>query len=180
MRRGVVAAVVATFVALSLAVPATAGKDKADVHKPPYKKGHQGGDRWNYVHADPKAGEVAVVRTFPGFSPVVGCAPEPDAGWATLTQSHHVLGRVNTVTVNFEGAIDPYAWVYGVVWDSKGDSLGLAKFQGPHAGDGKLKINLFKQPKRHSEIEIEFGAQVGDSCPQVGGAAVSFPSIKID
>lgn len=179
-RRAPIAALVALVLALSVVAPAAAGKSKADTHKPPYKKGHQGGDEFNYVHADPETGEVAVFRLFPGISPVVGCEPEPDAGWATLTQPHHVLGRVGTVTVNFDGVLEPYAWAYAVVWDSKGDSLGLAKFQGPHFGAGKLKVKLFRQPKKHSEIEIEFGAQLGDSCPQVGAAMLSFPSIKVD
>ena len=180
MRRSIVAFMVAAAVALSLVGPAAAGKGKADVHKPPYKKGHQGGDAWNYIHADPKTGEVAVFRVFPGFSPVVGCAPEPDAGWATLTETHHVLGRVDRVTVRFEGVLEPYAWAYAVVSNPSGKPIGLAKFQGPHSGNGKLKINLFKRPPKHSRIEIEFGAQVGDSCPQVGAAALTFPSIKID
>lgn len=170
---------VALVVALGLAAPATAGKGKATVHEPPYKKGHQGGDAWNYTHADPKTGEVAVFRAFPGFSPVVGCAPEPDAGWATLTQPHRVQDRVDKVVVNFEGILEPYAWAYAVVRDAKGHSLGLVKFQGPHAGAGKLRVRLFRQPSKRSRIEVEFGAQLGDSCPQVGAAALSFPSIKI-
>ena len=180
MRRAIVALLVAAAVALSLVAPASAGKGKAGVHKPPYNKGHQGGDSWNYIHADRKTGEVAVFRAFPGFSPVVGCAPEPDAGWATLTETHHVLGRIDKVIVNFEGVLEPYAWAYAGVSNAKGNSIGVAKFQGPHTGAGKLKIDLFKQPPRHSTIEIEFGAQLGDSCPQVGAAALSFPSIKID
>lgn len=182
MRRSF-AVVLAVAVAVALAAPATAlggRKGKADIHKPPYKKGNQGGDRWNYVHADPKTGEVSVLRFFPGISPVVGCAPEPDAGWATLTEKHHVTERIDSITIAFDGEFEPYAWVYAVVWDEKGDSLGLDKFQGPHTGNGKLKVKLFRQPRENTEVEIEFGAQLGDSCPQVGGAMVSFPSITVD
>ena len=179
MRRSFALALIAAL-ALSIAAPAGARKGKASVHKPPYKKGAQGGDEWNYVSADPQTGEVDVFRAFPGISPVVGCTPEPSAGWATLRQPHEVHGRTDTVTINFDGVFEAYAWVYGVVNDSHGRSIGLEKFQGPHAGAGKLKIKLFRTPENGSEIEVEFGAQLGDACPQVGGAHVTFSSIKID
>ena len=178
IRRLLVAAVVAAL-ALALAAPATAGKGKASVHEPPYKKGNSGGDEWNYVNADPQTGQVMVLRAFPGISPVVGCEPEPAAGWATLTQNHNTTGRIRKVIVNLEGFLEPYAWAYAVVRDSRGDSIGVEKLQGPHAGAGKLVVDIFRQPKKNSKIEIEFGAQVGDSCPQLGGADVTFPSIKI-
>lgn len=165
-------------IAGSLNAPAMAAKKKGDVYKPPYKKGPSGGDRWNYVEADPKTGEMTIMRLFPGISPVVGCAPEPDAGWATFRLPHKVDSKVRSVIVNFDGMLDPYAWITVVVRDGRG-SLGLNKFQGPHEGSGKVKIPLFRRPKRSSRIEVEFGAQLGDSCPQVGWAHVSFPSIAI-
>ena len=181
MRRSVITVLLAALVVLALApTNAAAGKTgHADVHKPPYKKGYQGGDDWNHIEADPKSGTVQVLRAFPGFSPVVGCAPEPDAGWATLTLPHDVHGSVNQVTLHYEAMLDPYAWIYAVVWDHNNDSLGLKKFQGPFAGSGKLKVNLFRKPKRHSKITVEFGAQVGDACPMVSGADVTFPKITI-
>lgn len=181
MRR-LFAALIAGLVAVALAMPvsAAAGKGKADVHKPPYKKGNQGGDQWNFVHADPQTGELAVLRLFPGISPVVGCEPEPAAGWATFKVPHRVKGPIDKVTINFEGAMEPYSWITAVVWDSHHESLGVDKFQGPHAGPGALKVKLFRRAAPGSEIIVEFGAQLGDSCPQAGGAAVSFPSIEID
>ena len=183
MRRTVVALALVALVLAALFAPASASvgkKGKADVHKPPYKKGNQGGDEWNYVHADPETGEVAVFRFFPGISPVVGCEPEPAAGWATLKVPHRVKEPIDTVTVNFEGAMEPYAWITAVVWDSHHHSLGVNKFQGPHTGEGALKVDLFRRAEPGSEVIVEFGAQLGDSCPQVGGAAVSFPSVEID
>jgi hypothetical protein len=179
MRRALPAVLVALVVAMALVAPATAAKKKGDVHKPPYKKGPSGGDEWNHIEADPKTGEMAVMRLFPGFSPVVGCAPEPAAGWAMFRLPHHVTDRVSKVTVNFDGTLDPYAWVSVVVRNGRGDSIGIAKFQGPHAGAGKVNVPLFSTPKRGSHIEVEFGAQLGDSCPQVGWAVLSFPSVAI-
>lgn len=170
------------ILALVAAGAADAGKNHhhGDVHKPPYKKGYSGGDRWNHIEADHKAGTVQVLRAFPGFSPVVGCAPEPDAGWATLTLPHKVDKPVHRVIVSYEAMLDPYAWVYAVVWDYKDDSLGIKKFQGPFSGSGKLKIDLFRRAPRGKTITVEFGAQVGDACPMVSGADAAFPKITID
>lgn len=179
IRRALLAGVVATL-ALSLTLPATAVAGKSAIHEPPYKKGHSGGDEFNYINADPQTGQVTLLRLFPGVPPVVGCAPEPAAGWATLTQKHDTRGPIDKVIVNFDGFLEPYAWVYATIRDSKGDAIGLRKLQGPHAGAGSLKVDIFKQPKKGSTIEIEFGAQLGDACPQVGGADVTFSSIKIN
>ena len=181
MRRRVAALACLAVLFAALVAPATAsiGKGKADVHKPPYKKGNQGGDEWNYINADPQTGEVEVFRLFPGISPIVGCEPEPAAGWATLKLPHRVKGPIDTVTVNFEGVMEAYAWVSAVVWDSHHESLGVNKFQGPHTGAGSLRVKLFRRADPGSEIIVEFGAQLGDSCPQAGGAVVSFPSIEI-
>lgn len=182
MRRSLLATLLAAVLVVAVVAPVTAGAakgGKASVHKPPYEKGNQGGDSWNYIEADPKAGTVQVLRAFPGVSPIVGCAPEPAAGWATLTLKHGVKSPANKVKVKFDAVLDPYAWVYAVVWDGKHNSLGLEKFQGPFAGSRSLTVDLFRKARRGSEITIEFGAQVGDACPMLSGADVSFSAIKI-
>ena len=177
IRRSLLVGLAAALV-LSLLAPGTIAKPA--VHEPPYMKGNSGGDQFNYVNADPQSGQITLVRLFPGVPPVVGCTPEPASAWATFKQKHDTSGRVRNVVVRFEGLLEPYAWVYATVRDSKGDAIGSEKLQGPHAGAGALKVNIFKQPKKNSTIEIEFGAQLGDACPQVGGADVTFPSIKIN
>lgn len=177
MRRAVPFALVAALAAMLLLGPATASK--SGVHQPPYKKGPSGGDQWNHVEADPKTGEMTVARLFPGISPVVGCEPEPAAGWATFRVGHDVTSKVRSVIVHFDGMLDPYAWITVVVRNGRGESLGLNKFQGPHNGAGQVKVPLFKTPKRGSKLQVEFGAQLGDSCPQVGLAHISFPKIVI-
>jgi hypothetical protein len=177
IRRSLLVCLVAAL-ALSLLAPATVAK--GTTHEPPYNKGHSGGDQFNYINADPESGHVTLLRLFPGVPPVVGCTPEPAAAWATFTQTHDTSGRIRNVVVNFEGLLEPYAWVYATVRDSKGDAIGNEKLQGPYQGAGALRVDIFKQPKRNSTIEIEFGAQLGDACPQVGGADVTFPSIKIN
>jgi hypothetical protein len=178
--RRLFALVLAAVAVVALAAPAPAGKGKSSVHKPPYKMGPSGGDEFNFVHQDPQAGEILIGRLFPGIPPVVGCAPEPAAAWGMLRTQHHVTDRVDSVTVNFEGAIEAYAWVTAGVRDQRGEWLGVKKLQGPHAGAGKLVVKLHDRPKMGSDVTIEFGLQLGDACPQVGGAAASFPSIKVN
>ncbi len=171
---GMIAAmVVAGFVA-----PATAKKGGA-THEPPYKAGPSGGDEFNEITTDPETGHVTVRRVFPGISPVVGCAPEPAAGWATLHLKHHVTSPVKKVTLNFDGTLDPYAWVTAAALDDKGKWLGVAKLQGPHNGAGKIVVKLHEQPKKGSDMTVEFGVQVGDSCPQVGYADATFSSVTL-
>ena len=164
---------------LSVGASAAGGGGKA-VHKPPYKKGPAGGDEFNHAEADPQTGEVSVLRLFPGISPVVGCEPEPSAGWVMLRLPHHVTSPVEKVTFNFDAELDPYAWVTGGARDEKGDWLGVEKMQGPFAGSDKLVLKLNRQPAPNSTLTLEFGVQLGDACPQAGGAHAVFPSIVIE
>lgn len=179
-RRAGIAALLVLCVALAALPAGAVATGDGNKHRPPYKKGPSGGDRWNFIHADRQTGEMMIVRTFPGFSPVVGCAPEPSAGWATFHVPHKVTAPVKKVTVNWEGAIEPYAWMTVGVRDARGKWLGMKKFQGPDAGDGKVTTGLHHRARRGQTVTIEFGLQLGDSCPQVSGAAVRFNSVKVN
>lgn len=154
--------------------------EEGNKHGPPYKKGPSGGDAWNFIHADPTTGEMMIVRTFPGIPPVVGCAPEPAAGWAMFRISHKVTAPLKKVTVNYEGLTEPYAWITVGVRSKSGAWLGVKKFQGPHAGSGKVTTFLHHRARRGQPVVIEFGMQLGDACPQVGGGAVTFTSVKVN
>jgi hypothetical protein len=179
-RRGYVALLAALIVAGMAVAPTASGHGKKTTYGPPYKAGPSGGDEFNYVAADPETGEVTVLRAFPGIPPVVGCEPEPSAGWAMLRAPHKVHARIKKVTVAFEGQLDPYAWVTAGVRDAKGRWLGVQKFQGPHTGAGEVVVRLNEQPKKHSTVTVEFGLQLGDACPQAGGASATFPSIVVE
>jgi hypothetical protein len=179
-RRGFATLLAAIALLSSVAGVSTAKGGAKDTHKPPYKKGPSGGDEFNHVESDPQSGSVRVLRVFPGVPPVVGCTPEPSAGWAMLRVPHHVTGPIDKVTANFDGQLDPYAWVTAGVRDEHGDWLGVRKFQGPFSGSDSLVVKLNEQPDPDSDVVIEFGVQLGDACPQVGGASVSFPSIVVE
>lgn len=177
-RLGALGAAVVLVVAMAMPGAAVAGK-KGHTYEPPYKNGPAGGDRWNHVERDPESGQMGVFRVFPGFSPVVGCVPEPSGGWGMFHVKHEVKDPVSKVTVTFETALDPYAWVTVGARNARGDWLGVKKFQGPFAGDDKLTAQLFDKPRVGDTITLEFGLQVGDSCPQVSAAVASFPSIEV-
>jgi hypothetical protein len=171
--------VIGTFVVASIAAqPALGGKKKTGVYKPPYKNGPQGGDEFNHVERDPKTGEMSILRFFPGISPVVGCEPEPSGGWSMFRVSHRVRKPVKAVAANFTGMLDPYAWLTVGARTAKGNWLGVKKLQGPFQGSGKVTAKLFRRPSRGDRIWIEFGLQLGDACPQVGGAQAEFSSVR--
>jgi hypothetical protein len=167
--------VVATF------VPAVAhgAKKKADVHEPPYKVGPAGGDEFNHIEADPESGNMSVIRAFPGVPPVVGCAPEPAAGWAMFQIKHDVDAPVSKVTLAYTAALDSYSWITIGARDEKGEWLGVKKLQGPFAESGELTAKLFDRPEPGDKITIEFGLQLGDACPQAGQASAMFPSVTV-
>jgi hypothetical protein len=171
----------ALLLALSFCLPALAGKeDKGGIHKPPYKKGPSGGDEFNHVESDPQSGTVEVYRLFPGFSPVVGCEPEPAAGWAMLRESHRVTKKLSTLTARFDASLDPYAWVSVGARTKSGKWLAIDKFQGPFEGSGRLKVRFHHRPRRGSTITLEFGVQLGDACPQAGVARATFTRLVVD
>ncbi len=177
---GTVAAAVAAVVMAGSAVlaPGASAAPATKTYQPPYTLGPAGGDEFNLVYRDESSGRVAVGRGFPGIPPVVGCAPEPSAGWATFQVTHRVVRRVSRVIVGFDGVLDPYAWAsLGV--RSKRSWLGSNKVQGPIAGDEALSVVLRRQPKVGEQLVIEFGLQLGDACPQIGGALATFPMVEV-
>jgi hypothetical protein len=160
---------------------AVAGKDKGDVHKPPYKKGVQGGDDFNYIDADRQSGEVSIMRVFPGISPVVGCEPESYGGYASLRVEHHVDAPVMSVVVNYDRAtMDVYSFINIKIEDANGKWLASRVVQGRRVGDsGALKVDLGNRSPHGGTIDIYFGLQLSSSCPQVAGAYVHFPSVEV-
>ncbi|MGH2754082.1 MAG: hypothetical protein ACRDLB_06570 [Actinomycetota bacterium] len=174
------AVVLAALIVPSVAqgAPSVAAK-KGTVHEPPYKPGPTGGDEFNHIEADPSSGNMAVLRVFPGIPPVVGCTPEPSAGWAMFHVKHTVKQPVSKVSVAYTAALDAYSWITVGARDAKGEWLGVKKRQGPLAEEAEVTASLFDRPKRGEKITIEFGLQLGDACPQVGQASAMFPSVTV-
>jgi hypothetical protein len=177
-RRLIAAATVAACV-LPFAGAASVQAGGGKTYKPPYKNGPAGGDEFNYVHRDRQSGQMGVFRLFPGFPPVVGCAPEPSAGWGMFRVEHRVTEPVKAVTATFDGALGAYVWATVGARGANGKWLGVEKYQGPHAGEKTITAKLFS-PARHGRITIEFGLQLGDACPQAEAGAVEFTSVKVN
>ncbi|HEU4481183.1 MAG TPA: hypothetical protein VFS18_04795 [Actinomycetota bacterium] len=156
----------------------SAGK-KGKTYEAPYKPGPQGGDFANLILADPDMGSMAILRLFPGIPPVVGCEPEPSAGWAMFRVKHTVKAPVRKVKLDFDAALAGYGWITVGARDRQGGWLGVKKLQGPHAGAGTITARLFDRPSRGETITIEFGVQLGDACPQVEPGAATFNSVSV-
>jgi len=176
---GLVLLLTVVLAAFSVPPAAQGAAKKGAVHEPPYKAGPSGGDEFNHVEADPASGNMAVLRFFPGIPPVVGCAPEPAAGWSMFQVKHKVKQPVSKVTLAYTAALDAYSWITVGARDSKGEWFGVKKRQGPLAEEGQLTATLFDKPRRGETITIEFGLQLGDACPQVGEASAMFPSVTV-
>lgn len=175
---GLAVSVMALLAALVL--PAVAhGKGEGRAYEPPYKLGPSGGDEFNMIEADPDSGNISILRLFPGIPPVVGCEPEPAAGWAMFQTKHKVTGSIGKVTVAFSATLDAYSWITVGAREANGDWLGVKKLQGPLNGEGELTAELFERPRPGTTITLEFGLQLGDACPQAGGATASFPSVSV-
>jgi hypothetical protein len=155
-------------------------KGKSGVYKAPYRNGPQGGDEFNFISRDRQSGTIRVMRLFPGIPPVVGCEPEPSAGWSMFQVTHRVKKPVRKVTADISAMLDPYAWVTVGARKASGPWLGVKKFQGPFQGSRKVTARLFKRPDRGDRIVLEFGLQLGDACPQVGAGEVEFSSVRVE
>src|SRR5439155_20848322 len=97
-RRFAVALTLATLAAL--AVPAllptsAVASAKTHAYKPPFHKGAQGGDQFNYVYSDPSSGQVAVFRGYPIFNPFT-CGGSR-GGWVTLRVPMKTTSKVAAV-----------------------------------------------------------------------------------
>jgi hypothetical protein len=84
------------------------------------------------------------------------------------------------VTLNFDALIEQYTWVtLGV--RAGGRWLGVRKLQGPILGpDNTLTLKLIRSPKPGQRISVEFGLQLGDACPQLGGGTAEFKTVRVE
>jgi hypothetical protein len=172
-------ATVVGMVALVLAQTAPGlARTNANTHKPPYKKGAQGGDEWNYLYADPSDGTVRIVRAYPEYNPFT--CTDSKGGYITLRAVHDVTGPVASVEIRYEDAgVDPYAFLTASVRQA-GRYLGSTKIRGPLSGGGKLKVPLsLGKAKRGTPLFIDFGAEVSSGCPNVDAVNARFTEVVI-
>ena len=95
-----------------------------------------------------------------------------------LQAPHKVTKRVKAVSATSRECSTSTAWVTVGARLPSGKWLGVKKFQGPFQGTREVTAKLFQRPK-NGRIVVEFGLQLGDACPQVGGGDVEFESVEI-
>src|SRR4051812_19498314 len=83
---------------------------ESHVYKPPFKKGAQGGDEYNYISADPSSGQETIVRAYPEYNPFT-CGGSR-GGYVSLRLPVKVAGAVKSVEADYENAlVDQYSFV---------------------------------------------------------------------
>ena len=179
-----VVAVTLTLATLAaLAVPAllpasAVASAKTHAYKPPFHKGTQGGDQFNYVYSDPSSGQVAVFRGYPIFNPFT-CGGSR-GGWVTLRVPMKTTSRVASVEVDYSNAmVDTYSFITATV-KRGGAYVGSKDVRGPVLGSGKVNvpINLGRVPAG-SNITIDFGVLVSSSCPNFDEAMAQFTQVVV-
>ena len=156
-----------------LALGATSG---AKTYKPPFKLGSSGGDRYNYISANPD-GTVRAFRAYP--LPPEGVRCSGSAGWANL-KVLHTTKLARSLRVSYTDAlVDPYTFV-SVTAKTSNRYIGSKKLRGPLTGAGTVKVPL-TWPKGDVKrtVKVEFGLELTSACPAVDGAQVKFTSVTL-
>ena len=168
--------VAATLLAVE-AGSASAGT-KAQTYKPPFHKGAQGGDQWNYVYGDPSSGQVAVFRAYPIFNPFT-CGGSR-GGWVTRRVPMKVTQKIASVEIDYSNAmVDTYSFLTATV--KRGETyIGSRDVRGPITGSGKVKvpIDLGAAPPG-STVNVDFGVVLSSSCPNFGEAEAQFTRVVV-
>ena len=178
-RRAAVAMATLTALAVPALLPTSAAAAaKTHTYKPPFHKGAQGGDQFNYVYSDPSSGQVAVFRGYPIFNPFT-CGGSR-GGWVTLRVPVKTTSKVAAVEIDYSNAlVDTYSFITATV--KRGDAyVGSKDVRGPLLGSGKVNvpIDLGTVPAG-STITIDFGVLVSSSCPNLDEAAAQFTSVVV-
>ena len=178
-RRAAVAIATLTALAVPALLPTSAAAAaKTHTYKPPFHKGAQGGDQFNYVYSDPSSGQVAVFRGYPIFNPFT-CGGSR-GGWVTLRVPVKTTSKVAAVEIDYSNAfVDTYSFITATV--KRGDAyVGSKDVRGPLLGSGKVNvpIDLGTVPAG-STITIDFGVLVSSSCPNLDEAAAQFTSVVV-
>ena len=164
----------ALLLVVALLLGATGG---AKTYKPPFKVGPSGGDRFNYVSADPD-GSVTALRMYP--LPPEGVRCSGSAGWATLRQDHTTRTRLRSLRVAYtNAAVDPYTFI--TVTAKIGDRyVGSKKVRGPLLGDGTVAVPLrWPAGVATRTVKVWFGLELTSACPAVDGAQVRFTKVTL-
>jgi len=161
------------LVAALLLVGAGGGK----TFTPPFKLGPSGGDRWNYVSADP-GGDVTTIRAYPLPPQLTQCTGS--AGWANLRAVHKTRVPQRSVSVSYTDAlVDPYTFVTATAKIGN-RYIGSKKIRGPITGDGTVTFPIaWPRGTAARTVVVDFGLELTSACPAVDGGHASFTKVVI-
>ena len=143
---------------------------------PPFKLGPKGGDRFNYVSANPD-GQVTAVRMYP--LPPGGVRCSGSAGWANL-RVEHVTREARSLRVAYTNAtVDPYTFI-SVTAKAGRNYIGSKKVRGPLTGAGTVNVPLrWPAGNERRNVKVLFGLELTSACPAFDGGRVQFTSVTL-
>ena len=164
---------VALLLAVLLLVAAGGG---AKTFKPPFLLGPKGGDRFNYVSANPD-GQVTAIRMYP--FPPGGVRCSGSAGWANL-RVEHATREARSLRVSYtDAAVDPYTFI-SVTAKIGDDYIGAKKIRGPILGDGTVAVPLrWPAGDARRNVKVLFGLELTSACPAFDGGHVQFTKVTL-
>ncbi|MFN2544254.1 MAG: hypothetical protein ABR600_06755 [Actinomycetota bacterium] len=167
------------LVLLLVPIAVAAAGTRSDTHKPPYKKGVQGGDNANFIYADPASGREMVLRAYPGYNPFT-CG-DSKGGYVSLRLPVKVTKRIASVEVDYANAlVDPYSFMTASVRDLKRNLfLGSKEMRGPVTGSGAISVPLDTPALRGSTVVVDFGLEVPSACPNAEVAEAEFTQVIV-
>jgi hypothetical protein len=173
-------ALCASVALLFLPASAVSAGQRNETHKPPYKKGVQGGDDSNYIYADPSSGQEMVVRAYTGYNPFT-CGSS-HGGYVSLRLPVKVRSPIASIEVDYDNAlVDPYSFVTVTIKDPKINRyIGSKDVHGPLDGGGAIKVPIDLGTARvGSTVVVEFGLEVPSACPNVEVAEAQFSQVVV-
>ena len=189
MKRTILGAVAASWMAVAAIAPALAATDYAPGQG--YTAGPKGGDNRTQVSANPSTGEVMIFQRNDRQAAAVHCVGE--GPYAKLVVNHPVTGAVSTVEVDYsEATMSEHPVIDVLVTGSKTGWLGHGASFGPKVNEaGTVKVPLQEKAVPGETMVITFGLQTHAGClphptmlgltgsrPAEGGQAM-FPSVRI-
>ena len=140
MKRTVLAAVAASWMAVAAIAPALAATNYGPSHG--YTEGPKGGDNRTQVSADPTTGEVMIFQHNDRQGAAVHCVGE--GPYAKLRVNHPVTDPVSVVEVDYsEATMSEHPVIDVLVTGSKKGWLGHGASLGPKVNEsGTIKVPL--------------------------------------
>lgn len=169
VRRFVFALVTALSVAVLALGPGAEAAAKSKTYRPPWRTGPSAKVSTGGGYQDNATGRMGML-----FACTSGRAP-----YQSFRVVHKVWPKVSSVTLAFDGGVDPNSMIFLEMWTSTDKKLGSAVLKGPNgAVGGTLTMKPKVAPKKNTGVFIEFGLR-GASCPGISLSGAQFTSVTV-